>query len=323
MNNAPQNQHGNTRVANAVQQGLKQVNADFAVGNVHKPTEKSFKRRMARFAHSNAMLILALLMTSSAILTGFRPYLLPINAFLVAERAVMAVCLWIVFATGGKHGMGFMAWLGIIETIAVAVMMAFFAAFIGCGMFAQQLLLTNQEDLVRTIKGAGMWAVVPALLALAVAYCVFLFKRFERLVCCNLRDSLRYGFAFDRGSYMFARNCVIVAVAMPVLYIIRGSLGDFEGIKALSDGARTLYNTVLPMGKSYWLNLAGVIVHSATLLVAGALLVKYSAMVKRFKEQKEAARAVEEANREGIKELTEIETASTVPENKTKSPQEV
>lgn len=311
MDNAPQKPHGDTRVANTVQGGLKQLNSGFAVGGVNKIIEKSFKRRVARFAQSNGVLLLAVLMTVSALLSFFRPYVMPVNCFLAAERSVMAVLLWVIYGTGGKHGMGLFAWLGVIETVVASVMFTFFAAFIGCGMFSMQLLLKNQADLVRVIKGAGMWAVVPALLCLAIAYCIFLFKRHERHVCCNLRDALRYGFAFDRGSYVFARNCAIVAVAMPVLFIVRGSFGDFGGIDALSDGARKLFNTVLPLGKHYWLSLVGVFVHSAALLLSGALLVRYSAMVKKHKEHKEASRAYEAAAQESIKELTELEGAQS------------
>ncbi len=307
MGKASEKPHSETRVANAVQGGFKQVTSGFAVGSVGKIMERSFKRRTSRFAQSGAVLLLAVFMTASAVLSCFRPYIFPINCFLVAERGLMALLLWVIYATGGKYGMGFFSWLGVAETAVASVMMAFFAAFIGCGMFSMQFLLTSQEDTVRIIKSAGMWAVIPALLALAIAYCIFLFKRYERLVCCNIRDSLRYGFAFDRGSYMFARNCAIVAVAMPVLYIIRGSLGDFSGIEALSDGARRFYNTVLPLGKHYWLSLVGVLVHSATLLLSGAILIKYSAMVKKYKEQAEASRAYEEATRAGIKEVAELE----------------
>ncbi len=307
MGKASEKPQGETRVVNAVKGGFKQVNPGFAVGSVGKIMERSFKRRVSRFAQSGAVLLLAVLMTASAVLSCFRPYIFPINCFLVAERGLMALLLWTVYATGGKHGMGLFAWLGVIETVVASVMMVFFAAFIGCGMFAMQLLFTSQADMVRLVKGAGMWAVIPALAALAIAYCIFLFKRYERLICCNIRDSLRYGFAFDRGSYMFARNCAIVAVAMPVLYIIRGSLGDFSGIEVLSEGARKLYNAVLPLGKHYWLNLVGVLVHSATLLLSGAILVKFSAMVKKYKEQAEASRAYEEATRAGIKEAAELE----------------
>ncbi len=288
--------------------GLEQVTSDFAVGSVpNVSTEKNFKKRMARFANSKVVITLAVLMTLSAILSIFRPYLLPINCFLTAERTAMAACLWVVYATGGKRGMGVFAWLSVVETVLASLLMAFFACFVGCGMFSMQFLVTGQEDYVRLIKNAGMWAVIPGLAALAVAYCVFLFKRHERLVCCNLRDALRYGFAFDRGSIVFTRNCIIVAIAMPVLYILRGVFGDLEGVSLLSNGAKAFYNAVLPVGKGYWLNLVSVLVHSVALGISGAITVKYSAMVKKYKQQKEAKRKEEDSLREGIEELKAIE----------------
>lgn len=297
-----------TRTVPAVGGALQKINTDFAVANVQKNMgEKTFKKRMARFANSKAVLLLAVLMTVSALLTVFRPYLLSVKILLVAERAVMALLLWVVYATGGKRGMGAFAWLSVIEIVAFALLMIFFAAFIGCGMFSMQLLFTSHDETVRLIKGAGMWAVLPALLALCVAYSVFLFKRHERLICCNLRDALRYGFAFDKGAYVFMRNCIIVAVAMPLLYIIRGSFGDMSGIKALSDGARGFYGYVLPVGKYYWLNLGGVLVHSAVFVLSGIVAVRYSSMAKRFKRQKEARLAEEEALRAGVEELKELE----------------
>ena len=303
MGKASEKSQGNLRPDAQVPNGMKQVGAGFAVGNVGKIMERSFKRRAARLAHSNAVLALAVLMTVSALFSLFRPYILPVNFYLTVERGVMAGLLWTVYVTGGKRGMAIFAWLAVIA----AIMAVFFAAFIVCGMFAMQLLFTNQDDMVRAINGAGMWAFVPALLFLAVSYCIFLFKRHERLVCCNLRDSLRYGFAFDRGSYVFARNCLIVAVAMPVLFVIRGLLGDFSGIELLSDGARKLFNDVLPMGKYYWFSIVGVLVHSAAMLLSGAILVKYAAMTKKYKEQAEACRAHEKAAREGVKEAVQLE----------------
>lgn len=306
MNNVTNN--GATRPMPAVGNGLQQLNSDFAVANVQKNIgEKTFKKRMARFAHSKSVLTLAVLISLSALLTLFRPYILPVKLSLVGFRVALAVCLWLVYTTGGKRGMGFIAWLPVVETVWYSVMMAFFAAFIGCGVFSMQFLLKGQEDLVRLIKQAGMWAFVPALLALAVVYCVFLFKRHQRLICCNLRDGVRYGFSFDRGTYLFVRNCIIVAVAMPLLYIIRGVFGDFEGVNLLSDGAKALFNYVLPTDGGYWINLGGVAVHSAACAVAAAVAIRYSAMVKRFRQQKEVQKAEEESVLKGVEELKELE----------------
>lgn len=299
---------GKTRTVPAVGNGFQQVNTDFAVANVQKKMgEKTFKKRMARFANSKAVLLLAVLMTVSAVLSVFRPYLFSIKIFLISERTLMALLLWLLYATGGKYGMGLFSWLCVLETLVSTLAMAFCTAFIGCSMFAMQLLFTDKDDIVRLINGAEMWAVIPALLCLCVAYCIFLFKRHERLICCNLRDSLRFGFAFDKGSYVYMRNCMIVAIAMPVLYIIRGSLGDFSGIKAIPEGARNFYNYAFPMGDSYWLNLAGVLVHSAVLVVAGLICVRYAAMAKKFNQQREARLAEEEAVRAGIEELKAME----------------
>lgn len=287
--------------------GLKQVNDGFAVGNVQRSvTEKTFKKRMAKFAASKGVLVLAILFSLSAILSCFRGYMLPLTLFLVAERVAVAATLWTVFFTAGKRGLGFFSLLPVLETVAAVVLMCFMAAFVGCALYGKQLLLGGKEDLVRLIYNAGTVAVIPGLLCIMTAYCIFLFKRHQRLIACNLRDGARYGFSFDKGAYVFARNCVIVAVAMPAAYIAFGLLPSFKSL-GFSEGGAALLSHLFHKGSGYWLNLIGIGVHSTALCVAGSMTVRYAYMVKKFRQQKEAAIKEEKAALEGINELKQIE----------------
>lgn len=295
---------------NAVTGTFQQVRGGFAVGSVQRSlTEKTLKKRLARLANSKGMVTLATLMTLSALLTVFRGYIAPIAICLTVERILIASVLWCMYATGGKMGRGLLPWLPVIETVVAAILCAFFAVFVFCGMFAKLFLISGQEELVRTIVGAGMWAVVPALAALATGYCVFLFKRHERLICCNVRDGLKYGFAFDKGAGKFMQNCLIVAIALAGLAVFKLIVGDFSAFGFLGEDGARLFNIAFNMDESIWLTFLGNLVHGAALLVAGAMAVRYSSTVKRYRQQRDAQRRAEDEAREGIKELCEIEQA--------------
>lgn len=310
-----QGANAKTRLNEAVYAGpntMEQLTADFAVGNVRRNvTEKTLKKRMARFVTSKQFFALACLTSLSALLTCFRGYLLPFTLFLVLERVAMAATLWTMFFTAGKKGKEVLPWLSVAETALATIILGFIVAFVGAGMFSKQLLFSGQEKWVELIYRAGMWAVIPALLCIATAYCIFLFKQYERLLCCNVRDALRYGFPYEKGSYKFFVNCIIVAVAMPALYILRGVLGDFSAFDFLSDGALKLFNAALPKGNLYWLNLVGILVHSATMALAGTMAVKYSGIIKRYKQQRDALRRQEAADRAGVEELRRMEEEKT------------
>lgn len=299
-----------TRVDTPVLQagGMEQVSDDFAVGNVRRNvTEKTLKKRMARFVTSKEVMVLAILVSVSALLTFFRGYILPVTLLLGLERCAIAATLWVMFFTAGKRGKELFSWLPVIETVVASLLMLFISAFIGAAMFSKQFLVSGQVEWIQRIYDAGMWAVLPALFCLATAYCIYLFKRHERLLCCNIRDSLKYGFSFGKGSYKFFVNCVIVAVAMVALYIIRAIIGDFGSFDFLSDGAAEFYNAAFPKTGWFWFNFIGVLIHAAAIVLAGVLALRYGVLIKRFKHQRESSRRREAADRESVNELRRME----------------
>lgn len=292
----------------AYREGMNLLSDDFAVGNVRKNvTEKTLKKRMARLVVSKESMILAILFSVSALLTFFRGYVLPVTLLLGLERCAIAATLWVMFFTAGRRGKSLLAWLPIIETVVAALTAAFIAAFTGTAMFAKQFLLLGQEKWVKLIYKAGMWAVVPALFCIAAAYCIYLFKRYERLLCCNIRDSLRYGFSFDKGSYKFFGNCIVTASSLLVLYIARALMGDFAGFDFLSADAASFFNAAFPKTGLFWLSFIGVVVHAAAIVLAGILTLRYGNIIKRFRHQRDESRKREAAERASIEELRQLE----------------
>lgn len=284
---------------------VNRINADTTAvfpteHGAHKPvSEKTLRKRLARLCASRSVLALAVLLSLSALLTVFRGYYLPITLLLTVGRVLSAAAVWTLCLTAGKKGGRLLAALPLYVTIARAVALLFGAVFIFCGMFGKMVLLggSGAVNLVRTVYGAGMWAVIPALACIVAAYCFYLFARHERLLCCNIRDGLTYGFAFEGGATGFLRSSIAAAVAFPVLQVIRGVVGTFGKYELFSDGAAKLLDKLFISQSNYWVNFLGILVHSAALILAGTLAVKYSATVKKYKAQKEARKEAKNAEK--------------------------
>lgn len=283
-------------------------------------SEKTLRKRLARLAASRPVLVLAILLSVSALLTAFRGYFWPVTAVLTVSRALSAAAVWTVYLTAGKKGGRFLAALPLYATVFSAVVLLFLAVFIFCAMFGKMVLVSGSGAvaLVRLAYSAKLWSVVPALVYIVIAYCLYLFARHQRLLCCNIRDGLIYGFPFENGYKGFLRSCIIVAIVLPVLQIMRGFTGSFAEYELLSSGAAALFDKLFLSQLNYWLNLFGVFVHSAALLAAGSIAVKYAAVVKKYKAQKEARREAKRAERMGEK-AKETENKMPLPETNSAS----
>ena len=279
-------------------------------------SEQTLKKRLARFAASRLVFGLAFLLSASAVLTAVRGYFWPVTLTLTLGRALAATAVWVVYASAGKKGSRLLAALPLYMTMASALMFVLLGVFVFCAMFGKMFLFSGDVavDLVRSAHSAGLWAVLPALVYIMVAYCMYLFKRHERQLCCNIRDGLIYGFPFENGYTGFMRSCIVTACVLPAIHIARGVIGSFSNFGALSNGAAAFYDKLFMSEYNYWLALVGVLVHSAALVVAAVVGGRYASIVKKYKEQKEAS-ANDKAQRKTTDALTltkEDKTANPV-----------
>lgn len=257
------------------------------------PGERTLKKRLARLCAARPVLILAVLLSVSALLTAFRGYLLPVTVFLTVLRVGYAVGLWLLHLSAGKKGAKLLSALSLYGTIAGVVGLLFLAVYIACAMFGQALLLQTEStlSLARTIYAAGLWAVIPALMCIMAAYCLYLFKRHERQLLCNLRDGLRYGFPFEQGSAAFTRNSTLSAVVLLVLQIVRAFFTSFSLLGISSANTVKMLDKLLLPQMNYAVSLIGVLVHVAALIVAAALARGYGETVKKYKAQRSAKKS--------------------------------
>ena len=267
-------------------------------GSGHKAvSEKTLRKRLARLASSRPVLALCILLSVSTFLTAFRGYFLPVTLLLTLGRGLFAAAAWMIYLTAGKKGSGFLAALPLYATASICVVLLFFAVFIFSGMFGKMVLVSGDsaEELVRLIYSAKLWAIVPALAFVTAAYCLYLFARHQRLLFCNIRDGLIYGFPFENGYGGFVRACITVAVALPCVHIVSGIIGTFGSYEVLSSGAAELFDRIFLSDSGYWLNLLGVLVHSSALITAAVVAMRYGTVVKKYKEQRELYKAAKKA----------------------------
>lgn len=257
------------------------------------PGERTLKKRLARLCASQPALILAVLVSVSALLTAFRGYLLPVTVFLTVLRTGYAVGLWLLHSSAGKRGAKLLAALSLYGTLAGILGLLALAVYIACAMFGRSLFFTagSAVSLARTIYAAGLWAVLPALMCIMAAYCLYLFKRHERQLLCNLRDGLRYGFPFEQGSAAFTRNCTLSALVLLALQIVRAFFTSFSLLGISSASTVKMLDKLLLSQTSYAANLIGVLVHVAALVMAAALARTYGETVKKYKAQRSAKKS--------------------------------
>ncbi len=260
-------------------------------------SEKTLKKRLARIAASRLMLVMAVLLSVSAVLTLLRGYFWPFTTVLFLHRLLAAVSAWVLYSTAGKRGGRLLAAAPLYATIASVTGLVFLAVYIFCGMFGKMVLVSgeNAEEWVRLIYGAGLWAILPSLACLVMAYCLYLFKRHERFLALNVRDGLRYGFAFEKGYGSFSRSAIILAAVMFTFQIFRGFVDSFGAFGWFPESAVALYDRLFLSQKFYAVNLIGVIIHCGALACAVLLSFKYSSVVKKYKIQREIYRQSKEA----------------------------
>jgi len=279
-------------------------------GGTHRGvSEKTLKRRLARLAASRSVLVLAIMLSVTTVFTALRGYYWPVTLLLTAGRALEAVAVWMLYLTAGKKGGSLLAALPLYVPITYATCLVFFGVFLFSGMFGKLILFNTSGgvNMVRLTRDAQLWTIIPVLLCFITAYCVYLFNRHERQLCCNIRDGLKYAFPFENGYKAFTRCCITVAVLLPVLQILRGFVGTFAEVSYVADRAAPLFDKLFLSEINYYLNLVGICVQSATLVVAAAVANRYAAVVKKYKAQREMRRMAEEAARVGAEEVLLIE----------------
>ncbi len=254
--------------------------------NAKKVGAKTLKRRVGALCSSRLMLLFCIFMSVSAVLTTMRGYFLPFTLYLSLQRFAMVGCAWTVYFTAGKRLTTVFSWLPIAETIVAGVLFPFLAVYTGAAMFRNAVIFTA-KDYIYDVYKAGMWAIPVALGFFVIAYCIYLFKRRERLVLCNMRDALRYGFSFSGGSKRFVVYGMIVAVAMPLSLVVVEIMGGFSSLPYVSADAAVLIERVYGTGWIFVLNLIGVLVHSAAIVLGTMIVGRFDVIVKRYKEQRE------------------------------------
>lgn len=259
---------------------------------------KTMKRRAGALCSSRLMLLFCIFMSVSTVLTAFRGYFTPFTVYLTVQRFAMAACAWTVYFTSGKYLATVFSWLPIVESVASAVMLLIFAACTGYAVTSsgadKASSFMGLGNLASAANKSGMWALVVAASFVAMAYCIYLFKRRERLVLCNIRDAAQHGFAFSGGSKRYVAYGMIVACVMPISFIALKVMGGFDGLPYVSEDAAALMNGIYNTGSIFVLNLIGVFVHSAAVLVSTMIVGRYEMVVKRYKEQREAQKKLQE-----------------------------
>ena len=272
-------------------------------------SERTLKKRLAKLASSRLCMLLALFVSFSAILTPFRGYFWPVTLVLTVERVLLAVGLWMLYGTAGKKGGKLLAAIPLGMTVTSVLGLLVFAAFIACAMFGELMLFrtAGAVKLVRMIYAAELWALVPVLACIAAAYCVYLFYRHERLLLCNLRDGLRYGFAFENGYDHFSKNCIIVAALSLAAQFVRLFFTSFSQIGFLPEHAARMFDALFLKQFNYVFSLAGIMVHAAVLVVAAVLAMRYGTVVKKYKAQKRSDENAKRSAEESAAEVVAIE----------------
>lgn len=284
-------------------------------GKAHQGVSgRTLKKRLARLASSRAVLILAALLSLSAVLTAFRGYLLPVTVFLTASRAVCAAGLWTLYFTAGKKGGRLLAAYSLWSSIAAVVGFLLIAAFIVCAMFGKLLLIRTDStvSLARDVLSAKTFAVVPALICVMAAYCTYLFKRYERQLFCNVRDGLRYGFPFEQGCTKYAAGCVYMSVLLAAVLAARAFVTSFSRFSFLpSYAVGALDRLLIPHGR-YALLLAGLLVQIAVYALSAGVALRYGGAVKKFKAQKAASDSAKRSAEESASAVLEAEKEKAV-----------
>lgn len=271
--------------------------------------ERTLKKRLSKFASSRTVLLLAIFTSLSAVLTAFRGYLLPVTLFLAVLRTCYAVGLWLVYTSKGKKGGGFLAAFSLVSTAAAVIGLLLLAAFIGCGMFGK-LLLVRTDGTVRLAKAileAKTFAVVPALICIMAAYCVYLFKKYERQTLCNMRDGLRFGFPFGQGSLIYARNCLFVSGVLLAVTVARSFFVSFSGVGFIPGYAVEALDWLLIPHCNFAAFAAGAVVQVAVYVLSAVLAFRYGGIVKRYKAQKAAADEARRSAEDGASAVLEAE----------------
>lgn len=273
-------------------------------------SERTLRKRLARLASSRLVMLLALFVSFSAILTMFRGYFLPITVVLTVERVLLSVGLWMLFATAGKKGGKLLAAIPLAMMIIASIGLAALAGFATLAMFGKVVPIATKEviQLARLMYASQLWTLVPILACVMAGYCLNLFYRHQRLLLCNLRDGLKYGFAFENGYKPFASGCVIVAAVALGSQFLRLFFTSFSAFGFLSDKAVAMLDAFFLKQMNYGLSLAGMMVQAAVLIVAAVLALRYGAVVKKFKAQRHTAETAKRSAEESKAEVVAIET---------------
>lgn len=298
----------------AIESGNKNGHTDSNLYTVEGRTqrtvnERTLKKRLSKLASSRAVLLLAIFTSLSALLTAFRGYLLPVTLFLAALRTCYAIGLWIVYSSKGKKGAGFLAAFSLASTAAAVIGLLLLAAFIGCGMFGKLFLVRTNGTvlLAKAISEAKTFAVIPALICIMVAYCIYLFKRYERQTLCNVRDGLRFGFPFGQGSLIYARNCFIVSGVLLAVTVVRSFFISFSGVGFIPEYAVEALDWLLIPHCNFAAFVAGAAVQIAVYVLSAVLAFRYNGMIKRYKAQKAAADEARKSAEDGTNAMLEAE----------------
>ncbi len=298
----------------AIQQKEKAAATDSKLytvdGKAHRSvSERTLRKRLARLASSPMVLILAILVSLSVISTAFSGYMWPVTLFLVIERLALAIGLWMLYTTAGKKGGAVLAVIPMCTGIVGIVGILFVAVFTGSAMFGKLLLVQTSSAvaLVRAVYQANLWAVVPILVCITVAYCAYLFYSRERQLLCNLRDGLRYGFPFENGYKQFSVGCVSIAAGLLIYRLAAAIIGSFANIGFVSSRAVAMLDAMLlPQGNAF-VGIVCALLEAAVLIISAVLAFRYGATVKKFKAQKKVMDGVNKSARESAEAVISIE----------------
>lgn len=248
--------------------------------------DKTLQKRMTSAINSRLFIILALVSAVSALATFFRGYPLALTLLLALFRTAFSAALWTVFFTEGQKGLKALALIALVQRIAFPVFFVFFAVFCAFAMFGVCITGNLFMDFAWQVRSLDILGLVPILGLCALAHTSNVVLRPKHLLFANARDAFLYGFTFEKGAADYIRNCTVLAIVYPVLYIAGLILGSFTKIGFLSEDLAGFLDKHLLCELHPVLSILGLLLTSAALLLSAKATVRYRKIIRSYKADK-------------------------------------
>ena len=269
------------------------VNSDLNAPSAHTENvkisagrDKTLQKRMTSSINSRLFIALALVSAVSAFASFFRGYSLAVTLVLALFRTAFSATLWTVFFTEGQKGLKALSLISLIQRIFFPVFFLFFAVFCSFAMFGVCITGSLFMSFARQVRTLDIFALVPILGLCALAYASSVVLKPRYLLFANIRDAFHYGFTFEKCSTEYIKNCIILSITYPVLYITGLILGSFTKLSFLPERLSLFLDRYLLCELHPVVSIFGLIFTSATFILSAKMTARYKKIIKVYKADK-------------------------------------